>query len=62
MCAAFVFACDNGICGCFVYGVCIHGLDVVEEAYRDLLELVCNVYTTWEPGVEGYLAMGKFPA
>ncbi len=32
------------------------------EAYRDLLELASVLSTTWEPGVEGYLAMGNFPA
>ncbi len=48
------------ICGCFVNGVCILGLGVV-EACGGLQGFTENSVqsTTWEPGVEGYLAMGK---
>ncbi len=60
MCAAFVCLLYVCICGCFVNGVCIHDLAVVEALWRPTgISVQSN---TWEPGVEGYLAMGKFPA
>ncbi len=38
LCVYLLYVC---ICGCFVNGVCVHGLAVV-EAHRDLLELLFN--------------------
>ncbi len=61
-CVCLLYVC---ICGCFVNGVCIHGLAVVNLRLSGGLQGFTGISvqnTTWEPGVKAYLAMGKFPA
>ncbi len=51
LCVCLLYVC---ICGCFVNGVCIHGLAVVEALWRPTGILMCASMqcTTWEPGVD----------
>ncbi len=66
MCAAFVFACYMyafvGVLS-MVYAFMALLLWRLCGGLQDLLELVCKVpLGSRHAGVEGYLAMGKFPA